>query len=102
MTDKKKAAGMKSALELAMERLEKSDGAARSLTAEQKQAIAEIEKQTKAKLAEIEILSAKDLAEARAQGDGAKIQSIEEERKRAIDRAKSRGEEEKDKVRGQG
>ncbi len=90
---------MKSAYELAMERLEKKDGKSKPMTAEQKKAIAEIDSQTKAKIAEVEIMSKKDLAEARARGDADKIQSIEAERTRAIERARSRGEEDKERVR---
>ena len=90
---------MKSAYELAMERLEKKDGKSKPLTDEQKKAIAEIDSQTKAKIAEVDIMSRKDLAEARARGDADKIQAIEAERTRAIERAKSRGEEDKERVR---
>ena len=64
MMIEKKEAGLKSALDLAMERLEKKNGKIAALSAEQKKAIAEIEGQMKAKVAEIEILRNKELAEA--------------------------------------
>ena len=90
---------MKSAYELAMERLEKKDGKLKPLTEAQKKAIADIDSQVKAKIAEVEIMSKRDLADARARGDADKIQSIEAERTRAIERARSRGEEDKNRVR---
>lgn len=94
--------GMKSAYELAMERLEKKDGKLKPLTDEQKKAIADVDSQTKAKLAEVEIMSKRDLADARAKGDADKIKSIEAERMRAIERARSRGEEDKERIRSAG
>ena len=90
---------MKSAYELAMERLEKKDGKLKPMTAAQKKAIAEIDNQVKSKIAEVEIMSNRDLADARTRGDGDKIKSIEAERTRAIERARSRGEEDKNRVR---
>jgi hypothetical protein len=95
----KKTSGMKSAYELAMERLEKSEGASKPLTAEQKEAIAEIDRKAKAEVAQIEIMAQKDLAEARAAGDGEKIRTIEAERARAMERARNRAEEDKEAVR---
>ena len=64
-------APLKSAFELAMERLRAEDrerGApqARPLTAEQKSQIAELRAKAKAKLAELEILHRKEMAAARA------------------------------------
>lgn len=59
MADKDKASGMKSAYELALERLEKQ-GIDRpreeGLSGEMKEQVAEIRRQTEAKLAELEIL----------------------------------------------
>ena len=67
---------MKSAYELAMERLQKKDGATVALTGAQKAAIAEIESQTRARLAEIEIMQGRELAEARAKGDAAEVEKL--------------------------
>jgi len=47
----KKEQGLKSALDLAMERLAQKSGSPAALTAEQKKALAEIEKQAQAKVA---------------------------------------------------
>jgi hypothetical protein len=61
MADKDKASGMKSAYELALERLEKQgierprEGEA-GLTAETKEKVAELRRQAEARLAELEIL----------------------------------------------
>jgi hypothetical protein len=57
MADKDKASGMKSAYELALERLEKQ-GVERpqDLTSEVKEKVAELRRQAEAKLAELEIL----------------------------------------------
>ena len=62
---------LKSAYELAMERLKNRDAAdgveaTKPLTPNQKKTIADLRKRAQAKLAELEILHGKDLAEARA------------------------------------
>ncbi|ANM32138.1 hypothetical protein ABI59_07625 [Acidobacteria bacterium Mor1] len=71
---------MKSAYELAMERLEKKDREDgienRPLTDAQREQIAELRQDTKAKLAEVEILVAGKRAE--AAGDPAKLAEVEE------------------------
>ena len=55
---------LKSALDLAMERLAQRDGAPARLTDAQKTALAEVDCKTKAKLAEREILGSDRLAKA--------------------------------------
>lgn len=90
---------MKSAYELAMERLAKKDGAVRPLSDEQKKAIHEIDSQTKAKLAETEIMMDRDLAKAREAGDAAKLQALQEQRARELQKIRERGEAEKERVR---
>ena len=72
---------LKSAYELAMERLNRQDREAgvepaRPLTDEQKRRIAELRRETEAKLAEREILFQKDLSA--AAGDPEKIAELEE------------------------
>ena len=74
---------LKSSYELAMERLRAEDRArgeeaSRPLTAEQKEAIAELRRQARAKHAELEILHRKDLAAAAVAGDPAKLTQLEE------------------------
>jgi hypothetical protein len=79
MADKDKASGMKSAYELALERLEKQ-GIERpreeGLSGEMKEQVAEIRRQTEAKLAELEILHRDSL---RKSMDPAKRQEAEED-----------------------
>jgi len=80
---------LKSAYELAMERLEQQDTdegreRPRALSAKQKRDIAEKKQKAEAKLAEIEIMHAKQLAA--AGGDPAKIAELEQRRR--IDRGR--------------
>lgn len=67
---------MKTAYELAMERLSQTAPAAR-LTKEQKQAIAELESKYKARLAEREISLKGEIAKAANQGDVEAIEQLE-------------------------
>ena len=60
---------MKSAYELAMERLAAKDGALKPLTPAQKEKLADLDTRLKAKLAEREITVAKAESEARARGE---------------------------------
>jgi hypothetical protein len=98
----KKAEGLKSALDLAMDRLEKKDGKITALSAEQKKALAEIDGQLKAKIAEIEILKNKQIAEAREKGDAEEIKKLEEQKLGDIGRARSHAESDKERIRGDG
>lgn len=98
----KKAEGLKSALDLAMERLEKKDGKITALSVEQKKALAEIDGQLKAKIAEIEILKNKQIAEAREKGDAEEIKKLEEQKLGDMDKARSHAESDKERIRGNG
>lgn len=95
----KKEPGLKSALDLAMERLGGGGGAPRTLSDEQKRAIADIEKQAKAKIAEIEILMGKRIGEAREKGDAEELQKIEEQKRVDVARVRDRAESDKERVR---
>jgi leucyl aminopeptidase (aminopeptidase T) len=88
---------LKSALDLALERLARTDGAAAKLSAAQKAALAEIERQAKAKLAELEILGQDRLAKEGT--DPEKIQAIQAELRAAMDKVRSRAESDKERVR---
>ncbi len=99
MADKDKASGMKSAYELALERLEKQGierPRAEGLSDEMKEQVAEIRRQAEAKMAQLEILHRDSLRK----GDPAKRQEAEED----YVRERRRMEEERDrkiaKVRG--
>jgi hypothetical protein len=90
---------MKSAYELAMERLEKRDGKAAAVTEAQKKALADLDAELKARLAELEIMNAGPIAAARAAGDFEKAATLEEDHRREVARAKDRIESRKDEVR---
>ncbi|MBU4211752.1 MAG: hypothetical protein KKD33_04125 [Verrucomicrobia bacterium] len=88
---------MKSALDLAMERLQERDGARAKLTDAQKAALAEVDRKTKAKLAEREILGSDWLA--KAGDDPEKVEPIKAEQRAEIEKIKARAEQEKEHIR---
>lgn len=85
--------GMKSAYELAMERL---GGETHELTEEQKQALGEIDSKAKAKVAETQIMFDQQLAE---ESDPAKSALIQQTRQQQIEKIKREAKEEKEGVR---
>jgi len=90
---------MKSAYELAMERLAKTEGTARPLTAEQKQRLAEIDRVYQGKIAEREIFLKQQLNAALGEGkldeaDKLRTQIANEKARLEADR-----EDEKERVR---
>ena len=89
---------MKSAYELAMERFGGDDDK-KPLTDEQKERLAEIDKETQAKIAEIEIMHQQKIADAAASGDFGKIAELEEGLKVQKEKAREQGEFKKDQVR---
>ena len=89
---------MKSAYELAMERLEK-DAPVAPLTDEQKAEIAEIDEKFKAKIAEREIFLKGEIAKAQAAANFQEIAVFEEQLTRDLKRLKGNCESEKEKVR---
>ncbi len=88
---------LKSALDLAMERLAQRDGAHTKLTDAQKAALAEVDRKTKAKLAEREILGNDRLT--KAGEDPEKIEPIKAQQRAEIEKIKARAEEEKERIR---
>jgi hypothetical protein len=94
-----KSNGIKSAYELAMERLEKKEGPLASLSTEQKAALAEIDRKNKADVAEVEIMLNKQIEEARAAGDMEKVAQLEEQKLNDIRRIQQRSEDEKNRIR---
>ena len=88
---------LKSALDLAMERLTQRDGALAKLTDVQKAALAEIDRKTRAKLAEREILGSDQLA--KAGDDPEKVEPIKAIQRAEIEKIKTRAEEEKERIR---
>ena len=89
---------MKSAYELAMERLAK-ESPQESITDQQKQDIAEIEKKYSSKIAEREVFLKSKIQEAISTGEFEEAQQLEEELSREIRSLKSSSESEKNTVR---
>lgn len=87
--------GLKSAWELALERMEQSGEAPRTLTDEQKKALADIDRAAEAGVAELEIVLGAELAAARAAGDVEKAEELE--RRRADEKRRIRERAERDK-----
>ena len=92
---------MKSAYELAMERLAK-ESPQESITDQQKKDIAEIEKKYSSKIAEREVFLKSKIQEAIATGEYEEAQQLEEELSREIRSLKSSSESEKNTVRDSG
>jgi hypothetical protein len=88
---------MKSAYELAMERMGGGDD--QPLTEEQKEKIAEIDSKYKAKIAERKIFLEKNLSDAQAQGNGDEIELIRRQLNDEIADLEAKSESEKDKIR---
>ena len=89
---------MKSAYELAMERLNKKSPVVK-LSEQQKKEIAELESKYKAKIAEREIALKDEIAAAAGAGDSEKIEKLEEELARERRKLQAELEEKKDQVR---
>lgn len=91
---------MKSAYELAMERLAKSDpDSGRKLTADQKARLAEIDRVYQGKIAEREIFLKKQLNDALAEGRADEYQKIQQQITNERARLEEEREEEKERVR---
>ena len=91
---------MKSAYELAMERLEKA-APTQKLTDAQKAEIAEIESVAKARTAEKELFLGEQIAKARAQGDWQGVESLEKQLVTERQRIQEEAETKKERVRRQ-
>jgi len=89
---------MKSAYELAMERLEKQSPSAK-VTDEQKREIAEIESTYRARIAEKELFLADEIKKARASGEAEEIAKLERQLASEMRRLNEDCEAKKDKVR---
>jgi nitroimidazol reductase NimA-like FMN-containing flavoprotein (pyridoxamine 5'-phosphate oxidase superfamily) len=89
---------MKSAYELAMERLAKNKPTV-TLTVEQKNQLAEIDSQFKARIAEKELFLKGEIAKAQAAGKPEEIESLEKQLASDVRRLHEDCEEKKDKLR---
>ena len=92
---------MKSAYELAMERLQESEPQV-ELSDEQRAQLASIEDKFKAKVAEKEVFLGGLIDQAKAQANFQEVAELEEQRTREISRLKEQCEEEKQAVRDAG
>ena len=89
---------MKSAYELAMERLAKSQPVV-TLTADQKKELAEVDSQFKARIAEKELFLKGEIAKAQASGKFEEIESLEKQLRSEIRRLQEDCEAKKEKLR---
>jgi len=89
---------MKSAYELAMERLEKKAPTVQ-LTEAQKEEIAEIERVAKARTAEKELFLGEQITKARATGDFGEVEALEKQLASERRRIQENAEEKKERVR---
>ena len=89
---------MKSAYELAMERLDQ-DGPKVTYTEEQKAKIAEVESLYTSKIAEREVFLSDLIAKAMAAGNFSEVAEVEEQKRREIARLEEKREDEKEKIR---
>jgi hypothetical protein len=90
---------MKSAYELAMERLQKATPSV-VLSDEQKKQIAEIDSAFKAKIAEREVFLKDEIGKAQAGGKFDEVEALEKQLASEIRRLQGDGEEKKEKLRG--
>jgi hypothetical protein len=89
---------MKSAYELAMERLAKSEPVV-TLTDEQRAELAAIDEKYKAKIAEKEVFLGDLIAKAQAAGQLEELPALEEQRAREVKRLQDQRDAEKERVR---
>ena len=89
---------MKSAYELAMERLEKQSPT-QKLSEQQRAEISEIDSVTRSKVAEREVFLRGEIEKARAMGNEGEAQELEQQLARDLRRLQEDGEEKKEKIR---
>lgn len=92
---------MKSAYELAMERLDESSPSV-ALTDEQKAKLAAVDENFTAKIAEKELFLGGLITKAKETGNFEELAQLEEQKVRELSRLREKLEEEKDKVRNAG
>lgn len=90
---------MKSAYELAMERLQQENPDTKPLTAEMKQRLAEIDEKFKAKIAEREVFLSQQLSDALSKGEMQEADAIRKQISSEKTRLEEEREHQKDKVR---
>ncbi len=93
---------MKSAYELAMERLNSAGSDIRSINDDQKERLAEIDRTALARIAEIKVMEEPKVNAIRAYGKAPEAALIEEEMRRKIESIKAEAEKSKEDVRKEG
>jgi hypothetical protein len=93
--------GIKSAFELAMERLKQAEPDEPGLSEKQKRELAEIDRETGAKVAEQEILFRSRIQAASANRNLEEVEKLRQELATEIRRIRERGESRKEEVRRQ-
>jgi hypothetical protein len=96
---KKEEGGMKSALELAMEKVDRQAGKRRILTDDQKQRLQEVGKELAAGVAEVEIMARQRMVEAGAAGNVERLQELEDQTARETARLRREAERKKRAIR---
>ena len=99
MAEKKKPQSIKSAYERALERLGTNGGPPPTLSEKQKDALAGVDREIRAKIAELEIMLGQDIVVARAGGDFEKAAELEEDRVRRIAKLNDEAETRKNAIR---
>jgi hypothetical protein len=92
--------GLKSAFDLAMDRMTQRGDGLSSLTGEQKAAMAEIARRAQAKVAEIELLFQPKIGAARAADDAEKAVTLEAQQRFEIAKIRERETRDREAVRG--
>lgn len=92
---------MKSAYELAMERLQKEDPSQSSLSDAQRNELAEIDQKFQAKIAEKEVFLQGQINKARANRDQGEVQALEKQLQNERARLEEEREDSKERVRRQ-
>ncbi len=95
---KKKGSGLKSALELAMERLEEEGVKTPKLTADQMKRIQEIEKKYEAKIAEMKIVREEEIRASALVGNVEKMQELKQQLIKETSALREKLEAEKEKI----
>ena len=92
--------GLKSAFDLALDRMTQRGDGLSSLTAEQKTAMAEIGRRAQAKVAETEIMFQPGIEAARAANDAEKLATLEAQQRCEIAKIRERETRDREGVRG--
>jgi len=95
----KEEGGMKSALELAMEKVDRQGGKRRVLTDDQKQRLQEVGKELAAGVAEVEIMARQRMVEAGPAGNVERLQELEDQTARETARLRREAERKKRAIR---